>query len=489
MKRRVTMKLKDLMTGLHYQCICGDLEEEIDNIIYDSRIKTKSGLFVAIEGFKTDGHQFIRAAVENGAKAIVVQKDITCENKDVTIIKVDNTRSAMAVIANNMFSYPSRELNLTGVTGTNGKTSIVYLLTQILESYGKKIGMIGTIENRIGSTVLKAERTTPESLDLQAIFNKMKEEKVEYALMEVSSHALELNRVDGCDFKIGIFTNLTQDHLDFHHTMENYARAKAKLFKICGCGIINNDSEYASIMKEGAVCKILTYGIDQPADYKASNIIITAAGVEYTLVCPQGQYNVSVPIPGKFSVYNSLAVIAAAIQLEIPMEQIMETLAKIKGVPGRVQSFASKKGFSVLVDYAHTPDGLENVLSTIKQFVKNDVITVFGCGGDRDKTKRPIMGEIAAKYSDKVIITSDNPRTECPSLIIDEVEAGVKKSEVRYVKLEDRREAILLALKEAKAGDVVLIAGKGHENYQILKDRIIHFDDSEVVKEYLQGEA
>ncbi len=482
------MKLKDLVVGLQYQCICGDLEQEVDHIIYDSRVKTKCGLFIAIEGFKTDGHQFIETAIENGAKTLVVQKDVQVEHSNITIIKVENTRSSMAVLANNMFACPSHKMNLVGVTGTNGKTSIVYLLGQILESYNKKVGSIGTIENRIGNIVLKAERTTPESIDLQAIFHKMLEHQVEYALMEVSSHALELNRVDGCDFKIGIFTNLTQDHLDFHHTMENYAKAKSKLFKLCDIGIINSDSDYKEQIINGATCKLLTYGIDQDADYRASNIIITAAGVEYTLVCTEGEYQVKVPIPGKFTVYNTLAVIIAAAYLNIPHEHTISALANVKGVPGRVQSFTSQKGFSVLVDYAHTPDGLENVLSTIKQFAKKNIITVFGCGGDRDKTKRPIMGEIAAKYSDKVIITSDNPRTESPDQIICEIEVGVKAWNANYIMKEDRKEAILLALNEAEAGDVILIAGKGHENYQILKDRIIHFDDSEIVNDYLQGE-
>jgi len=482
------MKLKDLLIGLQYQCVCGDIEQEVDKIIYDSRIKTKSGLFIAIEGFKTDGHQFINAAIENGAKSLVVQKDIHCDKSGLTIIKVENTRSVMAAIANNQFDTPSKKLNLVGVTGTNGKTSIVHLLGQVLEGYHKKVGIIGTIENRIGNMVLKAERTTPESLDLQAIFHKMLEHGVEYAFMEVSSHALELSRVEGCDFKIGIFTNLTQDHLDFHHTMMNYANAKSKLFKLCDLSIFNSDSEYADIISSGARGNIITYGIDNPADYRAYNIIITAIGVEYTLVCPQGEYKITVPIPGKFSVYNSLAVLVAAIHLDIPIDEVIHALANVQGVPGRIQSFASKCGFNVIVDYAHTPDGLENVLDTIKQFVQKDVITVFGCGGDRDKTKRPIMGEIAAKYSNQVIITSDNPRSEHPTQIIDEIEIGVKKSDVFYIKMEDRKEAILFALQAAKQGDVVLIAGKGHENYQILKDRIIHFDDSEIVKEYLQGE-
>lgn len=483
------MELKNLLMGVSYQCVCGDLEQEVDHIIYDSRIKTKSGLFIAIEGFKTDGHQYIEAAIENGAKTIVVQKDINYKIENVTFIKVENTRKTMAVIATNMFYNPSKDLNLVGVTGTNGKTSTVYLLGQILEMYQKKIGIIGTIENRIGDMILKAERTTPESIDLQTIFYKMIEHEVEYALMEVSSHALELYRVDGCKFKIGIFTNLTQDHLDFHGNMENYAKAKARLFKLCDIGIINVDSQYVDIIASEATCKLITYGIDREADYRACDIKITAIGVQYTLICPHGEYTIEVPIPGKFTVYNTLAVIISAIQLGIPIDHIIQTLSQVKGVPGRVQSFTSPKGYSVLVDYAHTPDGLENVLMTIEQFVQNRIITVFGCGGDRDKTKRPIMGHVAAKYSDKIIITSDNPRTESPIQILDEIESGVKALDTPYIKIEDRKEAILLALGQAKQGDVILIAGKGHENYQILKDRIIHFDDCEIVQSYIQEES
>ena len=482
------MKLQELMNGISFECICGDMTQEIDHIIYDSRIKTKSGLFIAIEGFTTDGHNFIKTAIENGAKAVLVQKEITCDTQGITILKTVDTRSAMAHIANNAYGNPSEKFELVGVTGTNGKTSITFLLGQILEAYHKKIGIIGTIENRIGDCILKAERTTPESVDLQALFQKMVESQVDCTLMEVSSHALDLHRVDGSNFEIGIFTNLTQDHLDFHHTMENYAYAKAKLFTKCKTGIINKDSDYVDLICEGATCKLLTYGIDHEADYHATNIHIHAGGVEYTLKSPQGTFEIQVPIPGKFTVYNTLAVIAAAVNLNIPMEHIMTTLKNVKGVPGRVQSFTSVQGYSVLVDYAHTPDGLENVLQTIKEFVKGSVITVFGCGGDRDRTKRPIMGAIAAKYSDEVIITSDNPRTEDPLQILDEVEAGVKDNGVDYMKIEDRKEAIITALRKAQKDDVVLIAGKGHENYQILKDRIIHFDDSEVVNAYLQGE-
>ena len=457
------MLLKDLLNEIKYELVCGDLNQDVDAIIYDSRIKTKSGLFIAIEGFTVDGHRFVTAAIENGAKVVVLQKDVEIKEEGITVIKVSDTRKVMAVLANNMYGHPSSQLSLVGVTGTNGKTSTTFLLGQILEEYNQKIGIIGTIENRIGNQIIKAERTTPESIDLQKLFYKMVENNVNTALMEVSSHALELNRVDGCEFKVGIFTNLTQDHLDFHKTMENYAKAKAKLFRLCEVGVINVDSEYADIILSDSTCKVITYGIDQKADYMAKDIQITAAGVTYTLVTPEDECQVSVPIPGKFTVYNTMGVIIAALNLGIPMEHILNTLKEAKGVPGRVQSFTSPKGYSVLVDYAHTPDGLENVLQAITQFVKGKIVTVFGCGGDRDNTKRPIMGEVASKYSDYVIITSVNPRSENPTRIIDQIEVGTKKHSTEYVKIEDRKQAIIHALTHAQKHDVVLVAGKGHK--------------------------
>ncbi|OOO00454.1 MAG: UDP-N-acetylmuramoyl-L-alanyl-D-glutamate--2,6-diaminopimelate ligase [Epulopiscium sp. Nele67-Bin004] len=483
------MEVKRLFEGITYALIRGQQEQKVGEIIYDSRIKTVDGLFIAIKGFASDGHKFIKSAIENGARTVVVQDDVEVENPHVTIIKVDNTREVMAQLASNFYDSPSTKLDLVGVTGTNGKTSTTFILAQILELYGQKVGVIGTIENRIGDKILQTERTTPESLDLQNLLNKMQVELVNTTMMEVSSHALDLNRVDMCHFKIGIFTNLTQDHLDFHKTMENYAHAKAKLFKMCDTSIINIDSDYAQTMLDACKNTPITYGIDNVSDYHATDIKITATQTEYTLQYDGKAYNVVVPIPGKFTVYNTLGALVAAHKLGLSLEDIIVALKTVRGVPGRIQGFNSKKGYSVIVDYAHTPDGLENVLQAINQFAKGEIITVFGCGGDRDNTKRPLMGEMAAKYSTKVIITSDNPRSEEPNSILDQVEVGVKKHSTPYTKEVDRKTAIHNALDMAKEGDVILVAGKGHETYQILKDGIIHFDDSEIVCDYLAEEA
>ncbi|OOB78830.1 MAG: UDP-N-acetylmuramoyl-L-alanyl-D-glutamate--2,6-diaminopimelate ligase [Epulopiscium sp. Nuni2H_MBin003] len=482
------MKLKELLNEVSYDVIQGDLDKEIGDVIYDSRIKTKQGLFIAIKGYVSDGHKYINQAIDNGVRVVVVSDEVSV-NSNVTVIKVTDTRSVMAIIANNFYDCPSKKLSLVGVTGTNGKTSTTFILAQILEAYGKKVGVIGTIQNRIGDKILETARTTPEAIDLQNLFKRMAEEDVDTAIMEVSSHALDLNRVDMCDFNVGIFTNLTQDHLDFHHTMENYANAKAKLFAMCDINIINIDSDYAEVMLNAAKTTPITYGIKHHADFRAKDIIITANATEYTLCYADKSIDISVPIPGEFTVYNTVGALIAAYKLGVPMEFIKECLKFIQGVPGRIQSFNSKKGYSVIVDYAHTPDGLENVLEAITKFVKGKIITVFGCGGDRDNTKRPIMGEVASQYSDKVIITSDNPRSEEPQSIIDQIEAGSKKYDTPYTIQVDRKKAIDTALGMAKPGDVVLVAGKGHETYQHLKHGIIHFDDSEVVTEYLNKEV
>lgn len=482
------MELKKVLDGIEYELLQGEINKEISDIIYDSRIKTKNGLFIAIKGFTSDGHKFISGSISNGAKVVVVSENVEVEQKNITVIKVQDSRAAMARIANNFYGNPSMDLSLVGVTGTNGKTSTTFLLAGILEAYNKKIGVIGTIENRIGTQILETARTTPESLDLQKLFRKMNDQNVDVAIMEVSSHALELNRVDGCDFDIGAFTNLTQDHLDFHETMDNYAQAKAKLFKMCKTSVINVDSSYSQIMLDASKNEPITYGIENPATFFATDIEIHAQETRYKLNYKGKEIQIVVPIPGKFTVYNTMCAIICAYKLGVPLDFIADHLKAAKGIPGRVQSFQSSKGYSVLVDYAHTPDGLENVLLAIKNFAKGDIITVFGCGGDRDNKKRPIMGEIATKYSDKVYITSDNPRSEEPDQIIKQIEIGAKKYSESYEIEPDRKTAIVKALSLAKKDDVILIAGKGHETYQHLKDGIIHFDDSEVVSEFLAKE-
>lgn len=481
------MNLKEILYGISYESIQGNCNVEIEAINYDSRIKTRNGLFICIEGYTVDGHSYISSAIENGAVAIVVQKQVDLMiPPHIKVVKVEDTRHSMALIAANFYHHPSLAMDLIGITGTNGKTTTAHLIAWILESVSKKIGVIGTIENRIGDRIIKSERTTPESLDLQRLLHTMKLENVSHTIMEVSSHALALKRVSGVRYRIGLFTNLTQDHLDFHKTFENYIEAKAKLFNMCDIGIINKDDPYADAMMEAGDCQYYTFAIDQPADFKGENIIITSAGVDFILVTKDGMFPVSMPIPGKFSVYNALGAIAATSLMGISMQDIIAALVSVPGVPGRVQNIPTTRDFSVIVDYAHTPDGLENVLKTVKEFAKADIITVFGCGGDRDKTKRPIMGKIAGEYSNYTILTSDNPRSEDPEEILSHIEAGMKETGKNYVKVSNREEAIKRAIEIAKKDDVIVIAGKGHEDYQILKDRIIHFDDVEIAKKYLQ---
>ena len=481
------MNLEKILHNISYEVTQGSCDLEIDKISYDSRTKTKNGLFICIEGYTVDGHQYIESAIDNGACAIVVQKDLDREiPSHITLIKVKDTRATMAIIGTNFYDHPSKEMALVGITGTNGKTTTTHLIAWILESVSKKIGIIGTIENRIGDQVIKAERTTPESLDLQKLLRTMKTEDVSHAIMEVSSHALALDRVKGVRYKIGMFTNLSLDHLDFHKTQENYLAAKAKLFTMCDMGIVNIDDPHAKAMTDMTGYQLYTIGIDNKADFMGENIVITDKGVQFDLVTKEGSYPVFMPIPGKFSVYNALGAIAATYLLGVEIEKIILALGTVPGVPGRIQSVPTTKDFSVIVDYAHTPDGLENVLKTVEEFAASKIITVFGCGGDRDKTKRPIMAEIAGKYSDYTIITSDNPRSEDPDLILKDVEAGIINTGNQYEKQVDREIAIKTAIQMASKGDVIVIAGKGHEDYQILKDRIIHFDDVEVARKYLQ---
>lgn len=476
------MELKKLLKEVSYEILQGNPAMEVKKIEYDSRKIIEGDVFVCISGFQTDGHKFAAQAVKSGAVALVCEYMPEEISENVTVIRVKNTREALAFMAVHFFDEPSTKMPVVGVTGTNGKTTTTYLVKSVLDRLGKKVGVIGTIENRIGDKVIHTERTTPESKELQELLHTMVNEKVTHVVMEVSSHSLDLHRVDGIQYEIGIFTNLTQDHLDYHKTMENYKEAKSKLFERAKKSVINMDDAAGDYMKEKAKGQILTFAVENHADLRAKDIVISAQGTEFSLTWEEKVYHVHLSTPGRFSVYNALGAVGTCLLLGIPMEDIVKGLEENHGVAGRFQAVRSKKGCQAVVDYAHTPDGLDNILKTAREFAKGQIITIFGCGGDRDKTKRPIMGEIAGKGSDYCIITSDNPRTEDPLTILMEVEAGMKKTKCPYEKVADRREAILKGARMAKAGDVIIIAGKGHENYQIFKDGTIHFDDMEEIR-------
>ncbi len=477
------MLLEELLKGLDIINSKGDVKIEIEDIAYDSR-KVKSGyIFVCIEGFKFDGHMYVESAIENGAKAIIVQKDINVP-EGVTLVKVKDTRYALAYMADLLFEHPSKKFTLVGVTGTKGKTTTTFMIKSILEYVNQKVGLIGTIANYIGNEELHTERTTPESYDLQKLFSDMVEKDVNSVVMEVSSHALELHRVTCSNYDIGVFTNLSRDHLDFHQTFENYLNAKAKLFGMCKKGLVNIDNEYGKKLVGKVSCELLTYAIESDADIKATEIISNPDSVEFKLLSPWGERHFKVNIPGTFSVYNALAAISVCSLMGISLDDIARGISNVT-VPGRAEVAYAGKNFTIIIDYAHTPDSLENILKTVKAYAPGRVVSMFGCGGDRDKTKRPIMGEISGKLADFTIITSDNPRTEEPEAIITDIEAGIKNLKAEYKTIVSRREAISYAMKNAREKDIIVLAGKGHETYQIFKDKTIHFDEREVVKEVL----
>lgn len=483
------MILKSLLNGLDYEVIKGNEESKIQDIRYDNRKIEQGDIFVCIKGFKVDGHSFIGDAVKRGAKVIIVQEDVSV-SEDITIIKVKDTRKALALMSSNYFGNPKDKLKIIGITGTNGKTTSAFMIKSILEKAGCKTGLIGTIANYIGNKKVDAVRTTPESYELHELFKNMVEAGVEYCVMEVSSHSLDLDRVYGVQFVEGIFTNLTRDHLDFHKTFENYYNAKFKLFERSNHSIINLDDPYGAnivddIEKRGVKTKVSTFSVEKDSDFKAFEIKSHSNGSEFKVKLDKIE-EFSINIPGEYNIYNSLGCIICAYNLNIPMEKIKEGLSDIV-IPGRCELVAKEKNlpYSIIIDYAHTPDGLENILSTVKAFTKNRMISVFGCGGDRDKVKRPQMGEIGCKLSDVAIITSDNPRSEEPMDIINDI---VKPLKYDNFEIEvNRKEAIRKAMNMALEGDVIVIAGKGHETYQILKDETIHFDEREVVYDILEG--
>ncbi len=474
------MYLNELLRDVDVIEIKGDSNPQITGVHYNSRTVTEGGLFVAIEGFVTDGHKYVASAVECGARAVVCTR--FTPDIDVIQIRVADTRKAEAVISANFFDNPSNKIRLIGVTGTNGKTTVTHLVKHILDFSGYKTGLIGTNRNIIGDKVLETGRTTPDSFELQKLFYEMAKEKTDYVIMEVSSHALELKRVYGCTFEVGAFTNLTQDHLDFHETMDNYGRAKAKLFEISKKAVINTDDNYGSIMLKSFDGKAVTYGKNEECTLRAENIELKETGVRFSL----NGTSYSLGIPGGFSVYNALCAIGICRELGLSDDDIAKALDTASGVKGRAEIVSTGgRDYTVMIDYAHTPDGVENILNTAKGFAKGRVVIVFGCGGDRDPVKRPIMGEIAGRLADFCVVTSDNPRTEDPMSIISMVEDGVKKSGGEYVVIEKRYDAIRYALENAQKDDVIILAGKGHETYQILGKETIHFDEREVIREIL----
>ncbi|RKD34295.1 UDP-N-acetylmuramoyl-L-alanyl-D-glutamate--2,6-diaminopimelate ligase [Thermohalobacter berrensis] len=483
------MKLKTIVNNLHNIVnIEGNLDINIDNIVYDSRKATENSIFVAIEGFKVDGHKFIADAVDKGAKAVVVEKKVNVKD-DVSVIRVNNSRVALAQLSSIFFKNPSEKLDLIGITGTNGKTTTTYLIKSIFEAADRKIGLIGTMGSIVGNEINKTNNTTPESLDLQRSFRKMVDKGLDSCVMEISSHSLELNRVDFSDVNVGIFTNLSEDHLDFHKTLEDYFEAKLKLFyKTKDYNIVNSDDKYGKKIIEKIKeldTPVLTYGIDSKADIKATDIEYNNNGVRYLLNTPKGSIKIELNIPGKFSVYNSLAAAACGYAYNISLETIKKALERVKGVKGRFELVPNNRDISIIIDYAHTPDGFKKVLNTIEQFAEGRKIIVFGCGGDRDRTKRPKMGEIAARYCDLSILTTDNARSEDPADIVEDILVGVKKVNGNYKIILDRREAIKYAIENSKPKDVILVAGKGHETYQIIGDNIYLFDERKIILEIL----
>lgn len=492
------MRLAELASLLLLSRLEGDGSTEITGMQTDSRQVSPGDLFFCIPGLVHDGHHFAKAAAERGAVALVVERPVPV---DLPVLIVKDARLAMAVLASHFYGYPSQAMKLIGITGTNGKTTTAFILEQLMSDLGWRTGLMGTIAMKVGDEWSEAERTTQEALDLQRNLSRMARAGTDACVMEVSSHALELGRVKGCHFRTAIFTNLTQDHLDFHQTMEKYEAAKGLFFARLSNGysadpahrqvaVLNGDDPAARHYSRLTAAEVITYGLDFENDVQASGVRVTSKGTAFTISSFAGSAEIRMKLIGKFNVYNALAATAALLAERIPLERIREGLERVRVVPGRMELVEGAPDFAVVVDYAHTPDGLENALSTVSEFAEGRILVVFGCGGDRDRGKRPIMGRIAAQYSDYCIVTSDNPRTEPPESILLEIENGLRDAgmDADAYELEvDRRHAIQKAIEMASPGDVVLIAGKGHETTQIIGGTAIHFDDRLVAQEAIRG--
>ena len=476
------MKLYELLDGVE---VLGGypLNPEISSVTDDSRKVRNSSVFVCVKGKKNDGHDYARKALERGAAVVICDHNIGIRN----CIVVENTREAYALMCANYYGNCHRKLKMIGVTGTNGKTTTTFIIKKILEENGYKVGVIGTVDVMIGNEKYPSDYTTPNPSVLHRYLYMMKMAGCDVCIIEASSQALSQERTYGIHFDIGVFTNLTREHLDYHGSMEEYAKAKAILMRNSSVCIINADDSFAEMMKRNAAEKVVTFAIDGNADIKAENVKLNHGGVVYTLACESGRYEIVYDVIGKFSVYNSLAALAVGIVMKVDMKRAVRAVAEMKTVRGRIEKIPNNRNIHILIDFAHTPDSLENVLKTVRDIYDKRIITVFGCGGDRDRTKRPLMGRIACKYSDLVYVTSDNPRTEDPERIIDDIVGNIDKN--NYIRTADRTQAIKAAIVEAEPGDTVLIAGKGHERYQILGTEKIHYDERKIVKQILDNGA
>lgn len=476
------MKLYELLDGVE---VLGGypLNPEISSVTDDSRKVRNSSVFVCVKGKKNDGHDYARKALERGAAVVICDHNIGIRN----CIVVENTREAYALMCANYYGNCHRKLKMIGVTGTNGKTTTTFIIKKILEENGYKVGVIGTVDVMIGNEKYPSDYTTPNPSVLHRYLYMMKMAGCDVCIIEASSQALSQERTYGIHFDIGVFTNLTREHLDYHGSMEEYAKAKAILMRNSSVCIINADDSFAEMMKRNAAEKVVTFAIDGNADIKAENVKLNHGGVVYTLACESGRYEIAYDVIGKFSVYNSLAALAVGIVMKVDMKRAVRAVAEMKTVRGRIEKIPNNRNIHILIDFAHTPDSLENVLKTVRDIYDKRIITVFGCGGDRDRTKRPLMGRIACKYSDLVYVTSDNPRTEDPERIIDDIVGNIDKN--NYIRTADRTQAIKAAIVEAEPGDTILIAGKGHERYQILGTEKIHYDEREIVKQILDNGA
>lgn len=477
------MRLRELLEGMEVISQTISPDTEITHVCVDSRATQKGSLFVAVPGNRCDGGHYARQAVDRGAVCVVCQSELP---PDLPWVKVRDARLALSQLACRWYGHPSRQLTMLGVTGTNGKTTVTYLLRHILQRTGMKTGLIGTVQNIVGEQTLPAQRTTPDALQIQQLLSAMTKNGCSHAVMEVSSHALDQHRAEGIDFAVGIFTNLTEDHLDYHGTMGCYCDAKAKLFQMSRMGVCNADDPWTERLLAGASCPSVYYGIHNPAEVWAEDIFLHSRSVDFTVCTARTRTPVHLGVPGRFSVYNALGAIAACGELGIPPEECAAALATFPGVAGRMEVVPTPgKPYTLLIDYAHTPDALENVLKTVRGFAQNRVIAVFGCGGDREREKRPLMGHIAGKLADLTIITSDNPRTEEPMAIIQDILPGIAGAEDKYIVEPDRRGAIALAMGRAAAGDVIVLCGKGHETYQEIGDKTIPMDEREIVRSLL----